>query len=107
MAYTGQVPDTTTRTTDADWWTRAACKGESLAVFFPEGTKGHPEGTKGHLGGGGMQIAAAQQICRSCPVQLDCLEDALSRRDQHGMWGGKTEQQRKLILAHRRGREAS
>ena len=33
-------------------------------------------------------IAAARQVCSSCPVQLRCLAGALVRDEQWGVWGG-------------------
>ena len=35
------------------------------------------------------EIARAKTICSSCPVLADCLEGALERREQWGVWGGQ------------------
>ena len=32
----------------------------------------------------------AKRICRACPVARLCLREALSRDEQHGVWGGLT-----------------
>lgn len=40
----------------------------------------------------------AIKICQACPVQLDCLRDALQHEDGWGIKGGKTPAQRKDIL---------
>lgn len=42
-----------------------------------------------------------KQICRSCPVQPECLEYALENCERFGVWGGTTERQRRAILAGR------
>jgi hypothetical protein len=34
-------------------------------------------------------IAAAKEICTGCPVQPQCLEGALERREPWGVWGGQ------------------
>lgn len=33
-------------------------------------------------------LAQAQDICRGCPVQVQCLELALQERLEYGVWGG-------------------
>jgi WhiB family redox-sensing transcriptional regulator len=43
----------------------------------------------------------AALICRDCAVVTECLADALDNRIEFGVWGGKTERQRrKLIRQH-------
>ena len=34
------------------------------------------------------ELARAQAICGVCPVQIECLADALERREEWGVWGG-------------------
>ena len=34
------------------------------------------------------ELAQAQQLCAECPVQIECLENALERREEWGVWGG-------------------
>lgn len=43
---------------------------------------------------------ACQQVCRECPVRIECLAEALERREVHGVWGGLTD----LELRERAGR---
>jgi len=43
----------------------------------------------------------ALSICRRCPVQHECLDDALRRRDLYGMWGGLSAMQRRRLLEGR------
>jgi len=37
---------------------------------------------------------AAREVCKGCPVRLECLAFAL-RTGQRGIWGGMTEAQRR------------
>jgi len=34
-------------------------------------------------------VEHAKSLCRSCPVQMQCLEGALDRREPWGVWGGE------------------
>lgn len=34
-------------------------------------------------------IAAAQRLCRGCPVRTPCLAGALERGEPWGIWGGE------------------
>ncbi|MGA7273053.1 MAG: WhiB family transcriptional regulator [Acidimicrobiia bacterium] len=33
-------------------------------------------------------LAAAQEVCRGCPVRIPCLELALAEGFEYGVWGG-------------------
>jgi hypothetical protein len=66
----------------ARWRERAACRSTDLDVFFPE--RGEPAGL-------------ARQVCAACPVCQQCLEYALSNRITHGVWGGLTERERRVL----------
>lgn len=44
---------------------------------------------------------AAKAICASCPVWEECLDHALRYEEMQGVWGGKTEAERKLMLLSR------
>jgi len=35
-------------------------------------------------------------VCRTCPVRLECLDEALTH-DYSGVWGGTTEAERRAI----------
>jgi hypothetical protein len=41
----------------------------------------------------------AMKLCRSCPYQVPCLDAALHRREQYGVWGGRA------FRSKRRGRQ--
>ena len=43
----------------------------------------------------------AKEICADCPVQVQCLDYALTTDQRHGIWGATSEDQRRLLRAHR------
>jgi WhiB family redox-sensing transcriptional regulator len=47
---------------------------------------------------GGKAQNKATAICRHCPVVTECLADALDNQVEFGVWGGKTERQRRALL---------
>lgn len=70
-----------------EWVDYALCAQVDTDVFFPE-----KSGT----------AAPAKAICALCPVRRQCLESALARRERHGVYGGKTEFERRQILRDRK-----
>lgn len=67
------------------WRARALCAEVGGDVFFPE--KGEPAGD-------------AKAVCARCPVQGECLWDALERGDvTYGVLGGMSPQERRGLLA--------
>ena len=40
---------------------------------------------------------AAKAICAGCVVSRECLRYALENRQDHGVWGGTSEEERKLM----------
>jgi WhiB family transcriptional regulator, redox-sensing transcriptional regulator len=71
----------------ASWRADAACRDADPDLFFPIGTaKAAPR-----------QIEEAKRICRSCPAQTQCLAWALDNRVADGVWGGTTEDERRVI----------
>jgi hypothetical protein len=93
------APDTTTGSTAITDWRRAALCTEDPDLHFPEGTTGR------HL----LQIEDAKAMCRRCPVMLQCQRRALDTREQYGVWGGLSEDERRSILrgSRRRGTSAT
>lgn len=72
------------------WVAQALCRGQAGRtdrVFFPER-------------GGSVKEAKVQ--CGQCPVQPQCLEYALKTKQEHGVWGGTTERERKRMLRESR-----
>jgi WhiB family redox-sensing transcriptional regulator len=73
-----------------DWYDRASCRDEDPELFFPIGTAGSAL----------TQIESAKDICRRCPVMTECLAWALSSGQDAGIWGGLTEDERRLLRRH-------
>jgi WhiB family redox-sensing transcriptional regulator len=46
----------------------------------------------------GGNYIAARCICDACPYQAPCLRLALTRPEFHGMWGGKSPNERRRML---------
>jgi WhiB family redox-sensing transcriptional regulator len=42
-------------------------------------------------------------MCRGCPVLIRCREYALAAQEPYGVWGGLGEQERRHVIAQRRG----
>jgi WhiB family transcriptional regulator, redox-sensing transcriptional regulator len=76
----------------ASWRNLAACLGMDPELWFPLGTTGAAL----------EQIQRAKAVCRRCPVAAQCLAWALDTRQTYGVWGGLTEDERRLLRAHRR-----
>ena len=74
------------------WQDDAAClNAQDPETFFPSGTTGDAV----------YQIRAAKAVCATCPVRSLCLEFALSSRQDFGVWGGLTEDERRSLRRSR------
>lgn len=72
-----------------DWRAQGACRDHDPELFFPIGTTGPAA----------AQIEEAKAVCnRSCPVRTACLEWALETRQDAGVWGGLSEDDRRRVL---------
>jgi len=71
------------------WYLDGACRGLQLAVFYPD-----PDNE--------ADVARALEVCAGCAVRDACLDQALTRRETTGIWGGTTERERRRILRRRR-----
>jgi len=69
----------------AEWASRAACSGQDPDALFVRGKAQHE----------------AKSVCRACPVQAECLAEALDNRTEFGVWGGMTERERRALLRKR------
>ncbi|MEV5432748.1 WhiB family transcriptional regulator [Streptomyces sp. NPDC052701] len=68
-------------------WRGAACKDEDPELFFPVGNTGPAL----------LQIEEAKAVCRRCPVIEHCLQWALESGQEHGVWGGTDEDDRRRM----------
>jgi WhiB family transcriptional regulator, redox-sensing transcriptional regulator len=76
----------------SDWHEQAACRHSTTPFFAPD-TDQHQNST--------YDYSRAVAICRSCPVQFDCLNFALDNRETDGVWGGTTPNERRRMLGLR------
>ncbi|MFD5473702.1 WhiB family transcriptional regulator [Streptomyces sp. NPDC127105] len=88
MAYEGHVGVRTRG--DQTWQEGAACAKAvevawDLDLFFPTSAADD------------RRVALAKGICSSCQVRRTCLEKALECGDVHGIRGGLTEAERKVV----------
>lgn len=74
-------------TGDLDWQSSALCAQTDPELFFP---------TKGAAAG------PPKRVCAACEVRTECLEYALENDERFGVWGGKSERQRRRIAEDRR-----
>ncbi|MEU2181054.1 WhiB family transcriptional regulator [Streptomyces thermolilacinus] len=81
-----------------DWRHQASCRDEDPELFFPIGNTGPSL----------LQIEEARSVCRRCPASDRCLQWALDTRQEHGVWGGTSEDERRALRrrAARRTRPA-
>ncbi|MBT2369968.1 WhiB family transcriptional regulator [Streptomyces sp. ISL-10] len=72
--------------TPFDWRNLAACREEDPELFFPIGNTGPAL----------LQIEEAKAVCRRrCPVMETCLNWALETRQEDGVWGGLSQDERR------------
>ncbi len=72
---------------DTQWMDLGRCKDMPPTTFFPSD---------------GVGVIAAQKICATCPVAEQCLRYALEENIEHGVWGGKSERERRRLKRGRR-----
>jgi WhiB family redox-sensing transcriptional regulator len=70
-----------------DWRNQARCKDADPELFFAVGTAGPAL----------LQIQEAKAVCGRCPVRERCLQWALEERQEYGVWGGTSEDERRAL----------
>lgn len=73
------------------WRDFALCRDTDPDLFFPVGTTGQAVVTIDH----------AKQVCAACDVNRDCLDFALDTNQDSGIWGGLSEEERRVIRRRR------
>jgi WhiB family redox-sensing transcriptional regulator len=81
---------------DDAWRDNASCRTSHPDLFFPVGA-----------GRSAVDLVdAAKAVCRACVARPACLEFALVRNQESGVWGGTSEEERRRLrrnwLADRR-----
>lgn len=89
--YRAANPDKLARLTQ-DEADQAACIHANPKEFYPE----QDDGINNRYA-----YAQAKTVCGECPIRVRCLEVALLNREEHGVWGGKSPEERKTILKNR------
>ena len=84
-------PEQPLRLIDAALWVTAACRGPHQEIFFPPIVTETRRAKR-------RREARAKEICGTCPIMAECLRIALQRNEQHGIWGGQTEKERRQVL---------
>ncbi len=72
---------------DYSWRRGAICRDTDPDLFFPVGTTGNAL----------VQIDRAKEVCDQCPVKVDCLDYALETNQDSGIWGGTSEEERRVL----------
>ncbi len=86
--------------TPADSWRdRAACKGKETLMWYPWATTTSEDRAKVDTD----KLATARFICRSCPVQTQCLDYAITTNQTDGIWAGTLPSERRRLSSMRRG----
>lgn len=73
------------------WWKKALCRDADTRLFYSRAP---------------AAIEAARRLCASCDVRAECLEYALPRKTEPGVWGGMTEDERRQEKRRRSNRRA-
>jgi len=69
------------------WEQSARCRDLATANFFSDDLD---------------DIAEAKLVCLACPVRTQCLDAAVQRREQYGVWGGHLFVAGRIVLSKRR-----
>jgi len=69
------------------WMATSACRELDTALFFSDELD---------------DIAEAKRACLACPVRGRCLEVAVERGEQYGVWGGHLFVAGRIVLSKRR-----
>jgi WhiB family redox-sensing transcriptional regulator len=75
-----------------DWLDLGACRDEDPDLFFPIAPAGPSL----------AQVAAAKVVCARCTVRDACSRFALETHQDHGVWGGMSEEERRAMWRARR-----
>ncbi|MGW2112007.1 WhiB family transcriptional regulator [Streptomyces sp. NPDC001948] len=66
---------------------RPACADEDPELFFPIGDSGPAL----------LQEKEAKAVCRRCPLMESCLQGALERGENYGVFGGLSAKERRSL----------
>ncbi len=69
------------------WMADTACRDLPTSLFFSDDLD---------------DIAEAKRVCLGCPVRVRCLDAAVARGEQYGVWGGHLFVAGRIVLSKRR-----
>lgn len=69
---------------ETKWRVHAACKDKPVELFFDENS-----------------VQQAKRVCHTCPVRVECLDDAIKHDDMYCVRGGLTDKERRKVQRHR------
>lgn len=64
------------------WMAAAECNGLDTEAFFPAR---------------GENVRTAKDVCAQCCVRLECLAYAIDNNERYGVWGGRSERERRRM----------
>ena len=97
-ATAGQTPTGQLATAGEAYWRElSACRQEDPDLFFPLVPAGP----------GLVQIERAKAVCARCQVRAECLRFAMETVQDHGVWGGASEDERRALRRARNRRPAA
>lgn len=70
-----------------EWRERSLCAQTDPEAFFPEK---------------GGSTREAKAVCKACEVHSECLDWALENDERFGVWGGRSEKERRTLRRERR-----
>ncbi len=74
-----------------EWHGKAACRGPQAVVFYPPDMGEQSDERQ-------WRETQAKAICNQCTVVVRCLDSAVTRRETHGIWGGTSEAERRVLI---------
>lgn len=78
------------------WVKQAACLSPELDALMKARGQ-HPTDLFFPSRGQNPAVTEAKAICRSCPVRVQCLHYALRNNEHIGIWGGRSERERRRL----------
>lgn len=77
-----ETPEWDTAPDAPAWQYSASCAQTDPEAFYPDR---------------GGSTRSAKRICMRCPVRIQCLDFALAHDERFGVWGGKSERERRRM----------
>ncbi len=75
---------------ETSWRQYALCTQVDSELFFPDARESNKD---------------ARRVCAACPVSWECQEYAISMKERHGIWGGKTTKELAAIRLQRQAHQ--